>query len=50
MFPLNLVNSMTKMFVITVKGLKPATSCLRDQDAITAPARHMLETGSLNGP
>ena len=27
----------------------PATSCVRDQDATTAPPRHMWETGSLNG-
>ena len=27
---------------------QPTTSCVRDQDATTAPARHMLETGSLN--
>ena len=26
----------------------PATSCVRDQDATTASARHMWETGSLN--
>ena len=26
----------------------PATSCVRDQDATTVPARHMWETGSLN--
>ena len=26
----------------------PATSCVRDQDATTAQARHMWETGSLN--
>ena len=26
----------------------PATSCVTDQDAITGPARHMWETGSLN--
>ena len=26
----------------------PATLCVRDQDATTAPARHMWETGSLN--
>ena len=26
----------------------PAISCVRDQDASTAPARHMWETGSLN--
>ena len=30
------------------KPASPATSCVRDQDATTAPARHMLETGSLN--
>ena len=34
------LNSVTKIFVITVKGLEPATSCVRDQDVITAPARH----------
>ena len=28
----------------------PATSCVRDQDATTAPARHIWETGSLNWP
>ena len=38
MFSLNSVNSVTKIFVITVKGLEPATSCVADQDAITAPA------------
>ena len=37
-----------KIFVITVKGLKPVTSCVRDQDATAVPARHMSETGSLN--
>ena len=37
----NSLNSVTKIFLITVKGLKPATSCVRDQDATTAPARHM---------
>ena len=30
-----------KKIVITVRGLKPATSCVRDQHATTAPARHM---------
>ena len=33
-------NSMTKIFVITVKGLKPATSCVREQHATTMPSRH----------
>ena len=31
MFSLNSSNSVTKIFV-TVKGLEPATSCVRDQD------------------
>ena len=44
MFSLNLLNSVTKIFVITVKRLEtchPATSCVRDQDAITAPATYV---------
>ena len=33
----------------TLKRLfEPVTCCVRDQDAITAPARQMWETGSLN--
>ena len=40
--------SVTKIFVITAKGLELAISCVRDQHATTAPARHMLETWSLN--
>ena len=35
---------------ITAEVLKPAISCIRDQDATTVLARHMLETGSLNWP
>ena len=38
------LNSVTKIFVITVKWLEPATQppLLRgDQNATTAPARHM---------
>ena len=31
-----------------VRTCPPATSCAREQDATTAPARHMWETGSLN--
>ena len=32
-FSLNdFTNSVTKIFAITVKGFKPATSCVRDQD------------------
>ena len=34
-----LLNSVTKIFVITVREFEPATSCVRDQDATTAPAR-----------
>ena len=45
---LNSADSVTKIFVITVKKLKTATSCVRDQDATTAPARHMWDTRSLN--
>ena len=26
---------------LSLKGLEPATSCVRDQDATTVPARHM---------
>ena len=31
-----------------IKGLKPAISYVRDQDATTVPARYMSKTGSLN--
>ena len=31
-----------------LKGLEPATSCVRDQDATTVPARYMSGTVSLN--
>ena len=41
MFSLNSENSVTKAFVITVQGFEPAISYFRDQDATTAPARHM---------
>ena len=34
------LNSVTKIFVIAVKGFEPANSCVRDQDATTMPARH----------
>ena len=43
MLSLNSANSVTKIFVITVKGLKPVTSCVKDQDATTVPARHMRD-------
>ena len=29
------------LFVITLKGLEPATPCVRDQDATTATARYV---------
>ena len=38
------------MFLITVKGFEPANSCIRHQNASTAPAIHICETGSLNWP
>ena len=42
MFSLNSANSVTKIFVITVKGLEPATQPpLVYQDATTVSARHM---------
>ena len=31
-----------------VQTCHPVTSCVRDKDATTAPARHMWETGSMN--
>ena len=34
----------------SLKGVEAATSCVGDQDAVTAPARHRWETGSLNWP
>ena len=43
MVSLNSVNPVTKIFVITVKGIEPATSCVRGQDAITVPARQICE-------
>ena len=43
MFSLNSANSMTKILVITVKGFKPASSCVRNQDATTAPAKHVRD-------
>ena len=36
---LNSASSVTQIFVITVKELEPAASCVRDQDATTVPAR-----------
>ena len=44
-FSLN--SAVTKKFM-TLKGLEPAISCVRDQHATTAPGRHIWETGSSN--
>ena len=32
---------------LSFKGLEPAISCIRDQDATTAPTRHMWKTVSV---
>ena len=41
-FSLNVFTEFSdKIFITIVKGLEPATSCFRDQDATTVPARHM---------
>ena len=40
-------NSVTKIFVITVKGIEHATSCVRDQDATISPARQMWKRQDL---
>ena len=43
------VHRNTGVFPLLSKGLEPATSCAKDQDATTAPARrNMWETESLN--
>ena len=39
MFKFNLLSSVTKKYVIRVKGFKPATSCVKGKDFITVPAR-----------
>ena len=46
-FPKRRIQWQKLFFVRYIKGLEPAASCVRDQDATTAPARHMWETGSL---
>ena len=51
MFSLNSLNPVTKNichYSKMAQTCRPATSCVRDQDAPTALARHMWETGSLN--
>ena len=35
MLSLNSLNSVTKTFVITVKGFAPATTCVRNPDSTT---------------
>ena len=35
------LNSVIKIFVVTINGLEPANSCVKDQDATTVPAAHM---------
>ena len=40
---LNSLNLVTKIVVITVKGLKPATQQVRDQDATTVPSIHVSD-------
>ena len=42
------LNSVTKIFVIIVKGFEATISCVRDQDATTELTRHVYETRSLN--
>ena len=37
----SVITQCDKIFDITVKGLKPASSCVIDQDATTALVRHM---------
>ena len=34
-------NSVTKIFVVTVKGLEPDTSCVIEQDVNAVPVRHL---------
>ena len=50
MFSVNSLNSVTKIFDYSkmIRTCYTATSCVRDQDATTAPVWHMWETGSLN--
>ena len=44
MFLLNSLNSVTKIFDITAKGLEPATSCVRDPGCYhSASKTHMRD-------
>ena len=47
MFSLYSLNSVTKICHFS-KGAQTATFCIRDQDATTAPARQMWQTGFFN--
>ena len=47
-FFLNVLTEFTEQKYLSLKGLTPATSCVRDQDTTTVPARHMSQTGSLH--
>ena len=44
---LNSLNSLTKIFIITVKGLKPATSCVRDRASSIVNVLHQYITHNL---
>ena len=44
----HLIQWIQKQKYQSLKGLEPTTFCVRDQDATTAPARQIWETGSLN--
>ena len=46
MFSLNSANSVTKIFIIIVKGFELATSCVRDQD-VTTDQQNMCERQNL---
>ena len=40
-FFLNVFTEFSDKKYLSLKGLEPGTSCVRDQDATTVPARHM---------
>ena len=46
-FSLNVFNEFAefsdKIFVVTIKRFEPVTSCVRDQDATSVPARHVRD-------
>ena len=47
-FFLNVFTEFSDKKYLSLKGFKPATSCVKDHGATTAQARHMCQTGSLN--